>query len=149
MADGTPPLPRTPPPPPSGTHREGLQCPSVTVRKDAANSQDQSAVLLAGCSCRSDISAPCSSMVIILGCIQRTGKSTVNKRLIASARPSGALRDVALPYLCGDIVIALKVRSSAGRRGRRVPSGCSVVSVDPVGLSAATSGYWVSAGGHS
>lgn len=30
----------------------------------------------------------------------------------------------------------------------RAPSGCSVVSVDPVGLAAATSGYWVSAGGH-
>lgn len=28
------------------------------------------------------------------------------------------------------------------------PGGCSVVSVDPVGLAAATSGYWVSAGGH-
>lgn len=27
------------------------------------------------------------------------------------------------------------------------PGGCSVVSVDPVGLAAATSGYWVSAGG--
>lgn len=30
----------------------------------------------------------------------------------------------------------------------RAPGSCSVVSVDPVGLSAATSGYWVSAGGH-
>lgn len=30
-------------------------------------------------------------------------------------------------------------------QSRRAPSGCSVVSVDPVGLAAATSGYWVSA----
>lgn len=33
-------------------------------------------------------------------------------------------------------------------QSHRAPSGCSVVSVDPVGLAAATSGYWVSAGGH-
>lgn len=33
-------------------------------------------------------------------------------------------------------------------QSHRAPGGCSVVSVDPVGLAAATSGYWVSAGGH-
>lgn len=33
-------------------------------------------------------------------------------------------------------------------QSHRAPSGCSVVSVDPVGLAAATSGYWVSAGSH-
>lgn len=33
-------------------------------------------------------------------------------------------------------------------RSHGAPSGCSVVSVDPVRLAAATSGYWVSAGSH-
>lgn len=36
--------------------------------------------------------------------------------------------------------------SELEQENHRAPSGCSVVSVDPVGLAAATSGYWVSAG---
>ncbi|KAM8871639.1 uncharacterized protein ACB058_003830 isoform 1-T1 [Synchiropus picturatus] len=38
------------------------------------------------------------------------------------------------------------ILEAAGPRGYGTPSVCSVVSVDPVGLAAATSGYWVSAG---
>lgn len=46
-------------------------------------------------------------------------------------------------------VVSLLIKSPrldcGADRSCRLPSVCSVVSVDPVGLAAATSGYWVSA----
>lgn len=76
--------------------------------------------------------------------------------------PSGALKDVFCHIFVETFLLSLGLdRQIFPRLGctwqlgghfgsaERAPSGCSVVSVDPVGLSAATSGYWVSAGNHS
>lgn len=89
-------------------------------------------------------------------------KSTGGKFLFGSKMPSGAPEDV-FCHICVETFLlsinsthqnfprlcCTRQRGSHFGSAERAPSGCSVVSVDPVGLSAATSGYWVSAGGRS
>ncbi|KAK5619339.1 hypothetical protein CRENBAI_011890 [Crenichthys baileyi] len=52
-------------------------------------------------------------------------------------------------FVFGENLLTLKSKGDKEgedcRRSHQVSSVCSVVSVDPVGLAAATSGYWVSA----
>lgn len=68
----------------------------------------------------------------------------------AARLPHFPRRDVVCPFLITSRLgwNTAAILAPERQKTHRVPSGCSVVSVDPVGLAAATSGYWVSAGGH-
>lgn len=68
---------------------------------------------------------------------------------IGSLFSSLVLPDRTVVWLSGNLISFLFGVSDwwCFRRGPWAPGACSVVSVDPVGLTAATSGYWVSADG--
>lgn len=98
-------------------------------------------------------------------CLKQTKKKTLTtncflRHILTCIRPAGNLLvcHILLPVksFSSSSFPLLAKNVAAGRpfwlrwepQSHGAPSGCSVVSVDPVGLAAATSGYWVSAGSH-